>query len=151
MTAPSITLALQSLQVALQEIKTDNNYRTNVLAVYRGRAALNIARPLSGIILTIHNLNDDPAEENNMLSQHQEHIRSIVIEALVPISDFYDDELDAVLDDIRRVIAAPLFVDPVNETVLTLEVGGVVFARPEADIAAFQLSMRIGYFVNLAE
>lgn len=151
MTEPTITLALQSLQTALQEIRIENNYRTNVLAVYRGRAALNISRPLSGIILTIHNLNDDPADETDILSKYQEHIRSLVIEALVPISDDYDDELDMILDDIRRVIAAPLFVDPINESVLRLEVGSVVFARPEADIAAFQLPLRIGYFVNLAE
>lgn len=151
MNSPMITLALQALQNALQEIRTGNGYRTDVYAVYRGRAALNVNRPLAGIVLCLHSLNDDPADGNDPTMEHQEHIRSIAIESLVPVSDAYDDEMDALLDDIRRVIAVPLIVRPMDGYALTVETGSVTFLRPEADIAAFQLPMKIGYFVDLAE
>lgn len=151
MPAPMITLALQELQSELLGIRIEDGYRTTVSAVYRGRAALNVNRPLSGIVLCLHSLSDDPAEGNNPTMEHQEHIRSVVIEALVPISDAYDDELDAVLDDVRRVISVPMIVTPLDGYVLNIETGSVVFARPEVDIAAFQLPVKIGYFVDLSE
>lgn len=151
MNSPMITLALQALQNALQEIRTGNGYRTDVYAVYRGRAALNVNRPLSGIMLCIHSINDDPAEGNDPTMEHQEHVRSIAIEALVPISDAYDDEMDALLDDIRRVLAIPITLAPLEGYILSIETGSITFIRPEADIAAFQLPVKIGYFVDLTE
>lgn len=150
MNAPIITLALQALQEALQGIRTQAGYRTDVCAVYRGRAALNIERPLAGIILTIHNVNDEPIEGNDPSMEYQEHIRSIIIEALVPISDAYDDEIDALLDDIRRILAIPLTAIPLEGYTLSIETGNVSFIRPEADIAVFQLPVRISYFLNLS-
>lgn len=151
MTAPMITLALQELQSALLGIRHTDGFRTTVSNVFRGRAAMNVNRPLAGIVLCIHSVNDDPAEGNDPTLEQQEHIRSIVIEALVPISDAYDDELDALLDDIRRVIAVPIIVAPLDGYVLNIQTGSITFAQPEMDIAALQIPIKIGYFVNLAE
>lgn len=153
MSIPTITTARLALQERLQSIRIANGYRVTVAAVRWGQEARVGDTRDDCPVINLFSLDDRRAGDaiGNVLQLTQDWERSIQLEATLLAGDDYEDQWDALAEDILAALAAPIAPAPLNGAALDLTVRALEFTAPApgSQYATLRMQLALSYRITL--
>ncbi len=153
MSIPTITTARLALQERLQSIRIANGYRTTVAAVRWGREARVGDTRDDFPVINLFSLDDRRTGDaiGNVLQLMQDWERTIQLEATLLAEDDYEDQLDALQDDLLHALSLTIDYALLYAAALDLNVRSIEFAAPApgSQYATLRMQLALSYRITL--